>query len=50
MNSNFASRGLRALGVAGALALLASPAFAQAAAAGPTVNKGDSAFMAQHLH
>ena len=45
MNSNFASRGLRALGVAGALALLASPAFAQAAAAGPTVNKGDSAFM-----
>ncbi len=43
MKSNFATRVLRALGVAGATALLAAPAFAQAA--GPTVNKGDSAFM-----
>ena len=45
MKSDFATRGLRALGVAGALALLATSAFAQDAAPVPTVNKGDSAFM-----
>jgi len=44
MKSDLATRGLRALGVLGALALLAMPALAQDAA-GPTVNKGDSAFM-----
>ena len=43
MKSNLATQGLRALGVAGAMALLATSAFAQAA--GPTVNKGDGAFM-----
>jgi Amt family ammonium transporter len=44
MKSDFTTRALRALGLVGALALLAVPAFAQDAA-GPTVNKGDSAFM-----